>query len=445
MTETTTKLEAMIAIGEKSLGLPVVEGSEGERAVVISNLLKDSGATTLDYGFANTAVTRSAITFIDGDAGIVRYRGYPIEQLAESSTFQEVAYLLIYGELPTPAECDTWTHAIKRHTLLHEDLRRFFEAFPRDAHPMAVMSSAVAALGTFYQDQEDPYDPDDVEISTVRLIAKLPTIAAFAYKRRIGQSPVYPNNSLGYVENFLRMMFAVPAEEYVVDPDVADVLRKLLILHADHEQNCSTSTVRLVGSSRANMYVSVAAGIAALWGPLHGGANQEVIEMLEVIAAGGGNVEKFIARAKDKNDHFRLMGFGHRVYRNYDPRARIIKQAAVQILAKLGADDHLLQLAQELEERALADDYFIERKLYPNLDYYSGLIYRALGFPKEMFTPLFAIGRLPGWIAQWREMMADPDTRIGRPRQIYTGPTRRDFVPMARRGSPVDETAGPCE
>ncbi|MDA8203802.1 MAG: citrate synthase [Chloroflexi bacterium] len=438
MSETTAHVAvepaAKFSVDDRELTLRVEEGTEGERGVHIGNLLKDAHVTTIDYGFANTAVTRSAITFIDGDAGIVRYRGYPIEQLCERSNFLEVAYLLIFGELPTAEQCTAWTRELKRHTLLHEDLRRFFDAFPRDAHPMAVLASAVAALGTFYQDTEDPYDPDDVEISTIRLIAKVPTIIAFAYKRSVGQSPVYPNNQLEYVENFLRMMFAVPAEDYEVDPDVADILRQLLILHADHEQNCSTSTVRMVGSSRANLYASVSAGVSALWGPLHGGANQEVVEMLEQIAADGGNVRKYIDRAKDKNDHFRLMGFGHRVYRNYDPRARIIKQAAQRILAKLGADDHLLQTAMRLEEAALADEYFIERKLFPNLDFYSGIIYRALGFPTRMYPALFAMGRLPGWIAQWREMMSDPDTKIGRPRQIYIGHTKRDFAPMAERG-----------
>jgi citrate synthase len=425
---------ACLTVDGKELPLRMEEGSEHERAIHVGNLLRDAGAVTLDYGFANTAVTRSAITYIDGDAGIVRYRGYPIEQLCERSNFLEVAYLLIFGELPTADQCARWTADLKRHTLLHEDLRRFFDAFPRNAHPMAVLASAVAALGTFYQDTDDPYDPDDIEISTIRLIAKVPTIIAFAYKRSIGQSPVYPNNGLEYVQNFERMMFAVPAEEYVLDPDVADVLRQLLILHADHEQNCSTSTVRMVGSARANLYASVSAGVSALWGPLHGGANQEVVEMLEQIAADGGNVQKYIDRAKDKDDHFRLMGFGHRVYRNYDPRARIIKAAAQRILARLGADDHLLQTALRLEDAALADEYFIQRKLFPNLDFYSGIIYRALGFPTNMFPALFAMGRLPGWIAQWREMMADPDTKIGRPRQIYTGYTKRDFVPMSSRG-----------
>ncbi len=434
MTESATDTRlARLIVDDREIELEVEVGSEGERGVHIGRLLHDAGVTTLDYGFANTAVTRSAITYIDGDAGIVRYRGYPIEQLCERSNFLEVAYLLIHGELPTAEQCTEWRAQLTRHTLLHEDLRRFFEAFPRDAHPMAVLASAIAALGTFYQDTDDPYDPDDVEISTIRLLAKVPTIVAFAYKRSVGQSPVYPNNKLEYVENFLRMMFAVPAEDYEVDPDVADVLRQLLILHADHEQNCSTSTVRMVGSARANLYASVSAGVSALWGPLHGGANQEVVEMLEQIAADGGNVRKYIDRAKDKNDRFRLMGFGHRVYRNYDPRARIIKQAAQRMLAKLGADDHLLQIALHLEEAALADQYFVERKLFPNLDFYSGIIYRALGFPTAMYPALFAMGRLPGWIAQWRELMADPDTKIGRPRQIYVGATRRNFVSMTER------------
>jgi citrate synthase len=413
---------------------PVETGSEGERALDISALLKSSGVTTLDYGYANTASTRSAITYLDGDRGILRYRGYPIEQLAERSTFLEVAYLLIYGELPTASQLEVWVDSIKRHTLLHEDLKRFFNAFPRDAHPMAILASAVAALSAFYQGSEDPENPEHVEISTIRLLAKLPTIAAFGYKRSVGQPYVYPDNGLDYEANFLHMMFAVPAEPYVVDKDVAAALRTLLILHADHEQNCSTSTVRLVGSSKANLYVSIASGIAALWGPLHGGANQEVLGMLEEIAADGGDVNRAVARAKDKDHPFRLMGFGHRVYRNFDPRAKIIKRAADTVLEKLGADDHLLEIATRLEEVALKDEYFIERKLYPNVDFYSGLIYRALGFPVSMFPALFAIGRLPGWIAQWREMMNDPGSRIGRPRQLYVGPPERDYVPLRQRG-----------
>jgi citrate synthase len=426
---------AEIRIGETvDLDFPIETGSEGERAVDISSLLKSGGVTTLDYGYANTASTRSAITYLDGDRGILRYRGYPIEQLAERSTFLEVAYLLIYGELPTAAQLETWVDSIRRHTLLHEDLKRFFNAFPRDAHPMAILASAVAALSAFYQGSEDPENPEHVEISTIRLIAKLPTIAAFGYKRSIGQAYEYPDNSLDYEANFLRMMFAVPAEPYVVDPDVAAALRTLFILHADHEQNCSTSTVRLVGSSKANLYISIAAGIGALWGPLHGGANQEVLEMLEQIAADGGDVKRAVERAKDKNHPFRLMGFGHRVYRNFDPRAKIIKRAADTVLEKLGADDHLLEIATRLEDVALHDEYFIERKLYPNVDFYSGLIYRALGFPVEMFPALFAIGRLPGWIAQWREMMSDPSSRIGRPRQLYTGAPEREYVALRQRG-----------
>jgi citrate synthase len=425
---------AELRIGDTvDAAFPIESGTEGERAVDISALLKSAGVTTLDYGYANTASTRSAITYLDGDRGILRYRGYPIEQLAERSTFLEVAYLLIYGELPNASQLETWVDSIRRHTLLHEDLKRFFNAFPRDAHPMAILASAVAALSAFYQGSEDPEDPEHVEISTIRLIAKLPTIAAFGYKRSIGQPYVYPDNGLDYEANFLRMMFAVPAEPYVVDAEVAAALRTLLILHADHEQNCSTSTVRLVGSSKANLYISIAAGIGALWGPLHGGANQEVLEMLEGIAADGGDVNRAVARAKDKNHPFRLMGFGHRVYRNFDPRAKIIKRAADTVLEKLGADDHLLEIAMRLEDVALHDEYFVERKLYPNVDFYSGLIYRALGFPVSMFPALFAIGRLPGWIAQWREMMDDPASRIGRPRQLYTGPGEREYVPLRQR------------
>jgi citrate synthase len=414
--------------------MPIEKGTEGERAMDVSALLKNVGVTTLDYGYANTASTHSAITFLDGENGILRYRGYPIEQLAERATFMEVAYLLIYGELPTAAQLQSWNDQIVHHTMLHEDLKRFFDAFPRQAHPMAILASAVAALSAYYQDSGDPDDAAHVEISTERLLAKLPTIAAFGYKRSIGQPYVYPVNALDYESNFLNMMFAVPAEPYHVDPDVAAALRTLLILHADHEQNCSTATVRLVGSARSNLYVSIAAGIAALWGPLHGGANQEVLEMLAGIAADGGDVDRAVARAKDKNHPFRLMGFGHRVYRNFDPRATIIKRAADTVIEKLGGDDELLEIALRLEEVALRDEYFIERKLYPNVDFYSGLIYRALGFPISMFPALFAIGRLPGWIAQWREMINDPQTRIGRPRQLYVGAGRRDYVPLADRG-----------
>ncbi|HEX5591020.1 MAG TPA: citrate synthase [Candidatus Limnocylindrales bacterium] len=424
---------AELRVGERVLQLPVEAATEGQAAVDVSALLKDAHVTTLDYGFANTAATRSAITYLDGEAGILRYRGYPIEELAEKSTFLEVAYLLIYGELPSERQLADWEIAIKRHTLLHEEFRRFFDGFPMDAHPMGILASAVAALSTFYQGSENPRDPEDVEITTIRLIAKMPTIASFAYKKSIGQPFMYPDNGLDYESNFLRMMFAVPAEPYEVDADVAAALRVLLILHADHEQNCSTSTVRLVGSSHANLYASISAGISALWGPLHGGANQEVLEMLRAIRRDGGDVSRAVDRAKDKDDPFRLMGFGHRVYKNYDPRARIIKAAADTILAKMGADDDLLRIARELEEVALSDPYFVDRKLYPNVDFYSGLIYRALGFPVGMFTVLFAIGRLPGWIAQWREMMTDPDSRIGRPRQLYIGHGQRGYVPMAER------------
>ncbi len=426
----TEKEVAELRIGEQVLQLPIERAVEGQPSVDIGALLKDAHFTTLDYGYANTAPTRSSITFLDGDAGILRYRGYPIEQLAERSTFLETAYLLIYGELPTAEQLATWTDTVTRHTLLHEELKRFFDGFPKDAHPMGILASAVSALSTFYQDSQDPLDPQDVEISTIRLIAKMPTIAAFAHKKSIGQPFIYPDNALEYEANFLKMMFAVPSESFVVDEDAAGALRVLLILHADHEQNCSTSTVRMVGSSHANLYASISAGISALWGPLHGGANQEVLEMLEAIAADGGNVGKFVDRAKDKSDPFRLMGFGHRVYKNYDPRARIIKQSADTILAKLHVDDELFRIARELEDIALHDPYFIDHKLYPNVDFYSGLIYRALQFPTEMFTVLFAIGRLPGWIAQWREMMTDPGSRIGRPRQLYVGAREREYLPV---------------
>ena len=431
--ETELAEAAELHVGETTLRLPIVRATEGSDAIDISTLLRDAKMTTFDYGYANTAPTRSAITYLDGDNGILRYRGYPIEQIAERSTFLEVAYLLIYGELPTAEQLSTWTASITRHTLLREEFKRFFEGFPMDAHPMGMLGSAAAALSTFYEGSDDPTDADDVEISTIRLLAKMPTIAAFAYKKSVGQPFAYPDNSLEYESNFLKMMFALPTEPYVVDFEVARALRVLLILHADHEQNCSTSTVRMVGSSHANLYSSISAGIAALWGPLHGGANQEVLEMLEAIRADGGDVAHAVARAKDKNDSFRLMGFGHRVYKNYDPRARSIKAAADPILAKTGHRDELLRIAMQLEAVALADPYFIDHKLYPNVDFYSGLIYRALGFPTRMFTVLFAIGRLPGWIAQWREMMRDPQARIGRPRQLYVGPTERAYVPIALR------------
>jgi citrate synthase len=402
--------------------------TEGASAFDISKLLPSTGLTTLDSGYGNTAACASAITYIDGDAGILRYRGYPIDQLAENSTFLEVSYLLIYGELPTQAELDAFTNKISRHTLLHEDLKRFFDGFPRDAHPMPVLSSAVSALSTFYQDSLDPFDQDAVELSTVRLLAKLPTIAAYAYKKSMGQPFLYPDNSLGLVENFLRLTFGFPAEPYELDPDFVRALDVLLILHADHEQNCSTSTVRLVGSSQANLFASISAGINALFGPLHGGANQAVLEMLQRIQdVEEGNVDAFIERVKKREKGARLMGFGHRVYKNYDPRARIVKQSADDVLKKLGVTDPLLDIAMALEERALADDYFVERKLYPNVDFYTGVIYRAMGFPTKMFTVLFALGRLPGWIAHWREMMNDPQNKIGRPRQLYTGHPERPY------------------
>ncbi|SHH00939.1 citrate synthase [Streptoalloteichus hindustanus] len=413
--------------------MSVVPATDGAAGIDLGKLLAKTGMVTLDPGFVNTASCSSGITYIDGDAGILRYRGYPIEQLAESSTFVEVSYLLIYGELPTQAQLDDFTDKIRRHTLLHEDLKRFFDGFPRDAHPMPVLSSAVSALSTFYQDSLNPFDDPQVEMSTIRLLAKLPTIAAYAYKKSVGQPFLYPDNSLGLVENFLRMTFGFPAEPYKVDPILTKALDQLFILHADHEQNCSTSTVRLVGSSQANMFASISAGINALFGPLHGGANQAVLEMLEGIRDSGGDVDTFVRKVKNKEDGVKLMGFGHRVYKNYDPRAAIIKKTADEVLGKLGGDDQLLGIAKALEERALSDDYFVERKLYPNVDFYTGLIYRAMGFPTRMFTVLFALGRLPGWIAHWREMMKDPATKIGRPRQVYVGSPERDYVAINER------------
>ena len=416
-----------------SLDLKVIPATEGAGGLEISKLLSTTGMVTLDPGYTNTGSTTSKITYIDGDAGILRYRGYPIEQLAEKSSFIETSYLLIYGELPSPEQLESFTTRISRHTLLHEDLKRFFDGFPRDAHPMPVLSSAVSALSTFYQDSLDPFNEAQVELSTIRLLAKLPTIAAYAYRKSVGQPLLYPDNSLGLVENFLRMSFGFPAEPYEVDPKLAKALDLLFILHADHEQNCSTSTVRLVGSANANMFVSVAAGINALFGPLHGGANEAVLQMLSSIKAEGGDIASFVKRVKDREPGIKLMGFGHRVYKNYDPRAAIVKKTADTILESLGAQDHLLDLAKQLEEVALHDDYFIERKLYPNVDFYTGLIYKAMGFPTKMFTVLFAIGRLPGWIAQWREMITDPATKIGRPRQVYTGYPARDYEAADQR------------
>ena len=410
-----------------TLDLPIVEASEGENGLGISSLLKTTGNVTLDPGFVNTASCTSAITFINGDEGILRYRGYPIEQLAQHSSFLETTYLLIYGELPTATELSEFESLITQHTMLHEDLRRFFDGFPRDAHPMPVLSSAVSALSTFYQDSLDPFDQEQVEISTIRLLAKVSTIAAYAYKKSVGQPMLYPDNSLPFVENFLRMTFGVPAEEYVAKPVVVKALNQLFILHADHEQNCSTSTVRLVGSSHANLFASVSAGINALFGPLHGGANQSVLEMLGEIHASGEGVDAFIQKVKNREDGVKLMGFGHRVYKNYDPRAAIVKKTAYEVLEALNVSDPLLDIALQLEAVALEDPYFIERKLYPNVDFYTGLIYKAMGFPTRMFTVLFALGRLPGWIAQWREMIEDPTTKIGRPRQVYTGAIERQY------------------
>jgi citrate synthase len=415
------------------LSMPVRPAVEGPGGIDVSALLKDTGYVTLDQGFVNTASCASAITYIDGDAGILRYRGYPIEQLAEKASFLEVSYLLIYGELPTPTELADFSSRIRNHTLLHEEMRQFFSGFPRDAHPMAVLSSSVTALSTFYQDALDPFDRDQVEISTVRLLAKVPTIASYAYKKSIGQPLLYPDNSLGYVENFLRMTFGVPATEYEVDPEAAKILDMLFVLHADHEQNCSTSTVRLVGSSQANLFASVSAGVNALFGPLHGGANQAVLEMLQGIHDDGGDVDAFVRRVKAKEQGVKLMGFGHRVYKNYDPRAAIVKKAAQDVLSKMAKPDPLLDIAMRLEEIALADEFFVSRKLYPNVDFYTGLIYKAMGFPTKMFTVLFALGRLPGWIAQWREMMEDPTTKIGRPRQLYTGAPERDVIEADKR------------
>ncbi|MHA7268910.1 citrate synthase [Arthrobacter sp. HLT1-20] len=409
------------------LELPRLEAVEGNAGYDVSKLLKTTGAVAYDPGFVNTAATSSAITYIDGDKGILRYRGYPIEELAEHSSFLEVSFLLIYGNLPTPAELDAFDQRIRRHTMLHEDLKGFFGGFPRDAHPMPVLSSAVSALSTFYQDSLDPFDDEQVEMATIRLMAKMPVIAAYAYKKSIGQPMLYPDNSMNLVENYLRLSFGLPAEPYELDPVVVKALDLLLILHADHEQNCSTSTVRLVGSANANMFASVSAGINALFGPLHGGANEAVLNMLRDIQASGEPVEKFVERVKNKEDGVKLMGFGHRVYKNYDPRATIVKATAHEILEKLGGNDELLAIAMRLEEVALTDEYFISRKLYPNVDFYTGLIYKAMGFPEKMFTVLFAIGRLPGWIAQWREMMKDPQTKIGRPRQLYTGEPERMY------------------
>jgi len=412
-------------VGESETELPVVSATQGHSGIDISNLMAATGLATFDQGFVNTASTKSAITYIDGDNGILRYRGYPIEQLAEKKSFLDVAHLLIYGELPTKDELNDFDQKIRRHTLLHEDLKDFFRSFPQSAHPMTVISAGISALSTFYPDSLDPKNQEQVELSTIRLLAKVPVLAAYAHKTSIGQALMYPDNSLNMVENFLRMTFGNMAEDYIQNPVVTKALDTLLLLHADHEQNCSTSTVRLVGSSQANLFASVSAGVNALFGPLHGGANEAVLEMLQFIQDSGEGVKRYVERVKNKEDGIRLMGFGHRVYKSFDPRAKIVKATADRVLKELGVSDPLLDIAKELEAAALADEYFAERKLYPNVDFYTGVIYKAMGFPPKMFTPLFAIGRLPGWIAHWREMMKDSNTRIGRPQQVYIGPSER--------------------
>ncbi len=424
---------AELRLGDQTIELPIIEGSEGERAIDISKLRAETGYITLDPGYANTGSCRSSITFIDGEEGILRYRGIPIDVLAEKSNFIEVTYLMIYGHLPTTSELETFSSSISRHTMLHEDFKKMYSALPKDAHPMAACAATVGSLATFYPDSLDPRDPRQVEITTHRLIAKLPTLAAYAFKHSVGQPFLYPLNSLDYVGNFLRMMFGNPCEDFEVDPVVQNALDLLFILHADHEQNCSTSTARLVGSSMVNLFGTISASINALWGPLHGGANQGVIEMLAAIAEDGQSASEFLERAKSGDESARLMGFGHRVYKNYDPRAKVIKKACDEVLDRMGIHSPLLEIAKELEEITLKDDYFVERKLYPNVDFYSGVIYNAIGTPANMFTAMFAIGRLPGWIAQWKELHEDPAFKIGRPRQIYTGPTKIEYTPIEDR------------
>ncbi len=424
---------ATFAVDGKELSFPRVAAVEGNDGVLIPNLLKDTGLVTLDPGFMNTANCESKITYIDGDAGILRYRGYPIDQLAEGSSFLEVAYLLIYGELPSTSELDAFVARINKHTLLHENFQKFFTAFPLNAHPMSVLQAGVAGLSTYYEHTLDPFDPEQLDRATVLLLAKLPTMIANIAKRATGLPQLYPDTNLGYVEDFYRMTFGLPFQDNTPDPELVKALDMLLILHADHEQNCSTSTVRIVGSAQANLFASVSAGVGALSGPSHGGANEAVLAMLNEIHASDDDVSTFMTKVKNKEAGIRLMGFGHRVYKNYDPRAAIVKKSADAVLTKLGKSDPLLDIARELEDIALNDDYFIERKLYPNVDFYTGLIYKAMGFPTQMFTPLFALGRLPGWIAQYREMIADKSTKIGRPRQVYTGAPERDYTPPASR------------
>ncbi|MDE1921223.1 MAG: citrate synthase [Candidatus Omnitrophica bacterium] len=425
---------AELKIDGKKVECPVIIGTEGEKAFDIGKLRSQSGCITLDPGFANTGSCASAITFLDGEKGILRYRGIPIEQLAEKSTFVETSYLLIHGRLPNHDELDAFSEAFNEHSMIHEDMINFFHAYPSTSHPMAILSAMVCAMSAYYPEfvKERPAQ-EEIDRIAIQLLSKVRTICAFSYKKSIGEPFVYPRYDLSYVPNFLNMMFSSPTHPYKIVDEVVRALQVLLILHADHEQNCSTSTVRLVGSSHANLYASISAGICALWGPLHGGANQAVIEMLEKIQKDGGNVSKYIAMAKDKNSNFRLMGFGHRVYKNFDPRAKIIKKRADDLLNKLGIHDPLLELAKKMEETALKDEYFIERKLYPNVDFYSGIIYRAIGIPLNMFPVMFAIGRLPGWIAHWKEMIQDPATKIGRPLQIYVGETKKDYTPIEKR------------
>jgi len=424
---------AELRVGGKTLELDVIEGSEGEKGIDISKLRAQTGYITLDPGYANSGSCQSAITFIDGEKGILRYRGIPIEQLSEHSSFIEVSYLLMNGKLPTQTELNEFEKSIRRHTMLHEDFKQMYSALPKDAHPMAACSTMVGALSTFYPDSLDPRDPEQIELSTHRLVAKLPTLAAYAYKHSVGQPFLYPLNELDYVGNFLRMMFGNPCEDFEIDPVVRNALDLLFILHADHEQNCSTSTTRLVGSSMVNLFGTISASINALWGPLHGGANQAVIEMLEAIHEEGVTAAEYLERAKSGDESARLMGFGHRVYKNYDPRAKVIKRACDDVLERMGIHSPLLEIAKELEEITLKDDYFVERKLYPNVDFYSGVIYNAIGTPANMFTAMFAIGRLPGWIAQWKELHEDPAFKIGRPRQIYTGPTKTPYTQIGER------------